>query len=380
MNKADTFSLQDAARRLGPRAFSTLVKPGGSACNLACGYCYYLEKAGLYGGREPVMSEELLETYIRQFIDAVQTGPVDFCWHGGEPLLLGTGFFKKALELQRKYAGGREIRNSLETNGTLLTDEWCRFFARNQFLVGLSFDGPEDIHDAYRVNKGGRASFGRVMEAAAMLRRHGVEFNTLSVLTTRSEGRGAEIYRFFRDNVGSRYMQFLPASDTLPDGSPAPWNISPKGYGQLLCDIFDEWSAGDIGRCFVLSFDAAVAGWCGLKPGICTFNETCGDSLAVEHNGDVYPCDHFVAPENLLGNITRTPLGDIYDSPERLRFALAKRNTLPGECLKCRYLRACRGGCPAQRGPDGRNRLCEGLRAFFRHIEPFMDEMRASIL
>lgn len=378
-NSKDLFTLQDAEKSLGPRAFSTLVKPGGSACNLSCKYCYYLDKAELYGGNEPKMSHDLLELYIKQFIEAQQTGTVEFCWHGGEPLLLGLDFFKKAMKLQRKYADGRPIHNSIQTNGTLVDESWCAFFAENGFLVGLSLDGPKDIHNANRVNKGGRPTFDKVFSTALMMKRMRVDFNTLSVVNKLCEGRGTEIYRFLRDEAGSTFMQFLPAEDWLSDGSLAPWSVSADGYGKFLCDIFDEWVRHDVGRCYVQLFDVTLSQWCGLPSGICTMGETCGDGLAVEHNGDVYPCDHFVAPEYLLGNIRDTPLSELYDGAKHLQFSLFKRNSLTRECSHCEYYFACHGECPGHRR-DGKLAICGGLKMFFAHIAPAMDRMKELLL
>lgn len=376
MNNKDLFTLGDAVRRTGARSFTTMVKPGGSACNLACRYCYYLEKAGLYGGHEPVMDTELLELYIRQFIEACETDTVEFCWHGGEPLMLGLDYFRKALKLQRKYASGKQIHNSLQTNGTLIDESWCRFFSDNGFLVGLSIDGPRDIHDANRVNRGGRATFDKVLSSARLMTRMHVDFNTLSVVTALSENRGAEIYSFLKDEAGSRFMQFLPAVDWLPGGDPAPWSVPSAGFGKFLCDIFDIWVRRDVGRYYVQIFDVTLAQWCGLPSGICTMGETCGEGLAVEHNGDVYPCDHFVLPEYRLGNIRETGLAELFDSGRRLEFSLFKRNGLPAGCFRCEFYGYCHGGCPGHRSPGGKNMLCDGLKAFFRHAGPAMDEMR----
>lgn len=378
-SQREIFTLSDAQKRVGPRAFISLVKPAGSACNLGCRYCYYFGVANQYGGKEPMMSAELLELYIKQYIEANEVDRVDFYWHGGEPLLFGLDWFKKALKLERKYAGGKEITNSLQTNGTLINEDWCRFFADNGFLVGLSLDGPKDIHDAYRLNKGGRPTFDKVRSSAAMMRRMHVDFNTLSVVNNLSEGRGLEVYRFFRDEVGSDFMQFLPAVDWLPDGSLAPWSVSGEGYGKFLCEVFDEWVTHDVGSTYVQIFDATLANFCGVPPGICTLCETCGDGLCVEHNGDVYPCDHFVTPELKLGNIKDTPLGEIYDSEKRLRFALGKRNGLTKECLQCKYAFACHGECPVHR-QDGKNHLCEGFKLFFEHATPKMDRMKELLL
>ena len=397
MKNKDIFTFRDAEKQVGPVAFMTMLKPAGSTCNLDCHYCYYLDKAVQYGGRQAVMSDELLESYVRQYIEANDVPTVTFCWHGGEPLLLGLGFYRKAMALQKKYADGKRIENTLQTNGTLVDGEWCDLFAENNFLVGISLDGPQDIHDAFRVTKGGQPTFERVMRTIGMFRERGVEYNTLSVVNRLCEGRGAEIYRFFRDTVRSRYMQFLPAVGHVVDvegfhrplivaperegARLAEWSVTAGGYGQFLCDIFDEWVVSDVGQVFVQMFDASLSQWCGVQPGVCSMGETCGDALVVEHNGDVYSCDHFVYPEYKLGNIRETPLAEIYRSKKRRDFGLAKRNALPAECLRCRYYFACRGECPKPRfetGSDGcrKNTLCEGLYHYFRHVEPYMEYMR----
>ncbi len=397
MKSKDIFTFRDAQKQAGPVAFATMLKPAGSTCNLDCSYCYYLDKAVQYGGREAVMPDELLERYIMQYIGANEVPTVQFCWHGGEPLLLGVKFYEKAVALQRKYAGGKRIENTLQTNGTLVDERWCAFFAEHKFLVGISLDGPQDIHDAFRMTKGGRPTFERVMRSIELFGQYGVEFNTLSVVSRLCEGRGAEIYRFFRDTVRSRYMQFLPAVEHVVDipGARRPliaaperegarlaeWSVTAKGYGDFLCDVFDQWVVSDVGRCYVQLFDATLAQWCGVQPGVCSMGETCGDALVVEHNGDVYSCDHFVYPEYRLGNIRETTLAEIYRSKRRRDFGIAKRNALPAECLRCKYYFACRGECPKHRfetGADGcrKNSLCEGLQHWFRHSEPYMEYMR----
>ncbi len=366
--------LGDAVRQSGPLAFNLMVKPVGSACNLGCHYCYYLEKAGLYGGREPVMSEALLERIIKDYSESVDVPELSYVWHGGEPLLAGLAFFRKAVELQRKYSGGRKVVNSIQTNGTLLTDEWSAFFRKNGFLVGLSLDGPRDVHDGFRRDKKGGETFDRVMRGLKILRDHGVEFNTLSTVNCRSEGRGAEIYRFLKD-AGSSYMQFLPVLEQAPDGSITPWSVSPRAFGEFMCEVFDEWLLSDVGRVFVTLFDAILASWCGINPGVCAFCQTCGGSPVVEHNGDVYSCDHFVTPECLLGNIRDRSLREMMTSEEQRRFGLSKRTGLPGKCLSCEFLPACGGECPQHR-IAGTPALCEGYYHFFTHAAPAMDRMR----
>ena len=397
MKTKDILTFRDAERLMEPVRFATMIKPAGSSCNLDCHYCYYLDKALQYGGRQAVISDELLERYTQQYIKANEVDVVTFNWHGGEPLLLGIDFFRRAVALQQKYANGKRIDNTLQTNGTLVNEEWSKFFAANNFLVGISLDGPEDIHDSFRLTKGGKPTFKKVMRAIETFREWGVEFNTLSVVNSRCEGRGAEIYRFFRDTVGSRFMQFLPAVEHVVDieglhrplivspdregAHKAEWSVSAKGYGDFLCDIFDEWVTRDVGHTFVQMFDATLAGWCGVQPAVCSLSETCGDALVVEHNGDVYSCDHFVYPEHLLGNIQTTTLAEIYRSQKHREFGLAKRNGLTAECLSCNFYFACRGECPKHRfekGEDGylKNSLCEGLKHYFHHTQPYMEFMR----
>ena len=391
--KSITFA--EALKRGRPAAFSTMVKPAGSLCNMDCAYCYYIGKAELYDNRQPVMSEELLEEYIKQYIEANDVPAVTFLWHGGEPLTAGIGYFRKAMEFQHKYAGGKEIDNTLQTNGLLINEEWARFFRENNFLTGISIDGPKDIHDACRMDKGGKPTFDRVMKGLELLAKHGVEYNTLSVVNATSEGRGKDVYRFLKA-AGSRYMQFLPAVEyvvTSEEGREAivapgtagshraQWSVSAKGYGEFLNDIFDDWVISDVGAYFVQMFDVALAQWYGAPPGLCSFSDSCGDALVVEHNGDVYSCDHFVYPGYRLGNIKNTHLKTLFESKEQFNFGLDKRNTLPDECLKCRWYFACKGECPKHRfdTPEGggakMNALCEGFRIFFRHADPYMKYM-----
>ena len=396
MDNSRTVTLADAQKELRPTAFSTMVKPAGSACNLDCSYCYYLDKAVQYGGKEAVMSDDLLKEYIRQYITANAVDTVSFCWHGGEPLLLGLDFYRRAMEYQKEFAGRKRIMNSIQTNATLINEEWCKFFRMNGFLVGVSLDGPKDIHDGLRLDKQGRPTWERVMASVDLLRRYGVDFNTLSVVNSRCEGKGKEIYSFFK-SIGSHFMQFLPAVEHVVDRqdfhrplivSPetegarlAPWSVSAEGYGKCLCDIFDEWVVSDVGEYYVQMFDATLANYCHAQPGVCSMCETCGDCLVVEHNGDVYNCDHFVYPEYLLGNIREKSLLEIYNDPKRFRFGVAKRTGLPRECMKCRFYFACRGECPKHRfEEDGKNSLCNGLKAYFRHTQPYFEKMRDLLL
>lgn len=400
MKDTKFYTFEDGLKEQGPVAFSTMLKPAGSACNLDCQYCYYLDKAVQYGGKQARMSESLLEEYVRQYIEANAVDTVTFCWHGGEPTLLGVDYYRKAIEFQKKYAKGKRIENTLQTNGTRINEEWCSFFRKNKFLVGISLDGPKDVHDAFRIDKGGRPTWDRVMRSVKMMRDSGVEFNTLSTVNRLCEGRGAEIYEFFK-SVGSHYMQFLPVVEHVVDKegfhrplivSPdyegarlAEWSVSAKGYGEFLVDIFRKWVVADVGNYFVQMFDATLAQYVGVRPGVCSMLETCGDALVVEHNGDVYNCDHFVYPEYKLGNIQEQSLAEIYNSPKRFQFGVNKRYNLPSECMRCQYYFACRGECPKHRFdkyPDGsaKNSLCEGLRLYFEFTKPYMEVMRDLLL
>lgn len=400
--KKNYITFGDALKSGEPRAFSSMVKPIGSACNLDCSYCYYLDKAPtIYGDQQPVMSMELLEEYTRQYIEANEVPEVTFVWHGGEPLMAGLEYYRKAIGFQQKYAGGKTIINTLQTNGTLLNADWCRFFHDHNFLIGISIDGPRDIHDAFRVNKAGRPTFDKVMGGISQMVQYKVEYNTLSVINIKSEGRGAEVYRFLK-SVGSRFMQFLPAVEhVLPavngkrpvivkpgtQGSVmAPWSVSAPGYGRFMTDIFDEWVLSDVGTYFVQAFDMTLAQWVGVKPGLCIYSETCGDAVVVEHNGDVYSCDHFVYPEFKLGNILETELTDLYQSQKQFDFGIRKRNNLPRQCLRCEYYFVCRGECPKHRflkteyGEDNLNALCEGFKYYYHHVAPYMDQMKQLLI
>ncbi len=397
-NKRNSLHLTDVAKMRSAPAFGTMIKPIGSACNLDCHYCYYRDKSEIYNNNMPCMSEELLEIYIKQYIEGASQQNISFCWHGGEPLMAGLPFFRKAMELQRKYAGDKVIENTLQTNGILVNEEWCCFFRENDFLIGLSLDGPEDIHDAFRRDCGGAPTFARVMKAVELMTKHGVEFNILATVNARSEQRGVEVYRFL--SAINPYMQFLPVveyvrmrPDKRPlivspdeeDAVPAPWSVSAKGYGQFMCDVFDEWVKFDVGRKFVQLFDVTLGNWCGVPPSLCAFSEVCGDGLVVEHNGDVYSCDHFVYPEYRLGNIKDNELVTMYKSSEQQAFGRDKRDALPLECKRCNYYFLCHGECPkhrfeyAKNGEPYMNVLCEGYKMFFRHTDPYMRYMKTLI-
>lgn len=369
-----------------------MAKPAGSACNLACEYCYYLEKKKLYSeDKRHMMSEAVLERFIKQYIESQTTDTVSFTWHGGEALLRPLEFYKKAMELQQRYAGGRRIENSLQTNGLLLTDEWCRFLHRNEWLVGLSIDGPQRFHDEYRRSADDRPSFMKVMGAVRMLQRHHVEWNAMAVVNDYNADYPLEFYRFFK-NIGCRYIQFTPIVERRADGGGlldasgegelVEFSVTPRQWGEFLCAVFDEWVRNDVGSYFVQIFDATLANWCGVTPGLCTMAETCGHAGVIEYNGDVYSCDHFVFPEYKLGNIATTPLAEMMYSERQLAFGRAKRDALPGQCCQCRWLFACHGECPKNRfartsaGEPGLNYLCEGYRMYFEHVAPYMDFMK----
>ena len=388
----DTLTLQDAVKITGPQAFNIMIKPVGSLCNLKCHYCYYLDKAEIYGGKEPRMSEQMLEHFIKEYIAANDVRDVFFNWHGGEPLLAGLDFYRKAMAFQKKYADGKHIHNTLQTNATLITREWAEFFRANNFLIGVSLDGPQNVHDRYRGGKGGASVFDRVVKGIMELYRAGVQYNVMATVNKQSEGRGLEIYQFLK-SAGTRFIQFMPVLEHTKDGlivDPqvqgariAPWSVSPEGYGRFLCDIFDYWVRNDVGKVFVNQFDAVLACWCGAQPGICALAQTCGGNSIIEHNGDLYPCDHFVYEGYKIGNVLETDLRTLMNSTKQVRFGVDKRNALPDDCIKCQWFFTCHGECPKHRfnttdkGETGLNALCEGYKLFFAHVAPYMDKMKS---
>ena len=378
------------------KPFHIMAKPYGPICNLNCTYCYYLDKENLYlsGGRDYRMADDVLEAYIRQYIQSQSSQFVSFAWQGGEPTLLGVGFFEHVVELQKKYADGKTIENAFQTNGTLLDDAWGAFLARHKFLIGLSVDGPEEIHDRYRLDKGGKPTFARVMRGLGILKKHGVEFNTLTVVHRQNSYRPHEVYRFLKE-IGSKYLQFIPIVERVaaqPDAnglrltkpysrqesSVSEWSVEPLQFGRFLQQVFDDWLIQDVGRVFVQIFDTALESWYGVPQQLCVFAPTCGSALVVEHNGDVYSCDHFVYPDNLLGNILSKTLSSLVNLPQQTRFGNAKEAGLPSDCRQCDVRFACNGECPKHRflqtasGEPGLNYLCAGYQHFFRHIDPYM--------
>ena len=382
--------------------FHVLAKPIGPICNLDCKYCFYLEKESLYPQASKwAMQDEVLDTFIRQYIEAHDTTVVNFAWQGGEPTLLGIDYFRKLVQIQKKYANGKRIENAFQTNGVLLNEAWAQFFQENHFLVGLSIDGPRKLHDRYRVDKGGQPTFDRVMRGMETLRRNGVEFNTLTTVHRGNADLPLDVYRFLKEN-GSRHMQFIPiveriAQHTVRDGlqlvSPdfiggaqvAPWSVEPCQFGNFLCTIFDEWVRHDVGRHFIQLFEVSLEMWAGMEASLCVFRRQCGTALAIEHCGDVYSCDHFVYPKNRLGNIMESPLESLVASSEQRSFGEAKESTLPKYCRTCDVRFACNGECPKHRflktpeGEPGLNYLCAGYKAFFHHIDPYMRFMAAEL-
>ena len=371
-----------------PPAFHVMVKPHGAICNCRCQYCYYLSKEHLYPSSNFRMTEELLESFTRQYIESQSVSQVTFAWQGGEPTLMGLDFFERALQLQKRYQRpGLTINNALQTNGILLNDEWCHFFREHNFLIGISIDGPSHLHDVYRVDRGNHPTFERVMMGVELLKNHGVEFNTLTCVHSANSDYPLEVYRFLRDEVQSHFMQFIPI--VLRDNETGfqqgeavtKHTVGGKQYGEFLKTVFDEWVRRDVGRVFVQTFDAALAAWVGQAPGVCVLDKTCGTAMVLEHNGDLYSCDHFVEPDYLLGNIIETDLAALVGSTKQRQFGLAKRDALPRYCQECPVLFACNGGCPRNRirhtpdGQPGLNYLCEGYQAFFRHIAPQMEFM-----
>jgi uncharacterized protein len=386
------------------RAFHVMTKPIGPICNLDCKYCFYLEKERLFPANENFkMSDEVLETYIRQYIGAQDVPEVSFAWQGGEPTLLGVGFFRKVVELQRRHAGGKRIANALQTNGTLLDDDWCEFLAREKFLVGLSIDGPARLHNAYRVDKKGRDTYDAVLRGLRLLKKHGVEFNTLTVVNRANARRPLDVYRFLRD-IGSGFIQFIPLVERLADAEATKlgldlavpprvdeegvrrmpvtdWSVEPGQYGTFLCTIFDEWVERDVGRTFVQIFDVTLGNWAGQGGGLCVFSENCGTALALEHNGDVYSCDHYVYPRYRLGNVLNATLGELVSSEFQRQFGRDKSATLPRYCRECEVRHLCHGECPKHRfirtpdGEPGLNYLCRAYKQFFNHSAPAMRRM-----
>ena len=378
-----------------------MLKPAGAHCNLACKYCYYLEKNKLYPtAQRHLMSDEMLELFTREYIEAQTMNQVLFTWHGGEPLLRSIDFYRKALSLQQKYAGGRCIDNVIQTNGTLLTDEWCEFFAQNHWLVGISIDGPQPDHDHYRLTAAGKPSWQKVMQGIKLLKKHGVEWNAMAVVNAYNVNHPLEFYRFFKEN-GCQFLQFTPIVERLTrheDGrtlasladkdeiSLSEASVAPEQWGYFLCAIFDEWVRKDVGKIFVEIFDCTLANWMGISPGICAYSKECGHAGVMEHNGDVYSCDHFVFPEYKLGNIRDHSLIDMLYGEQQQEFSRLKHSSLPRQCKECDMEFACHGECPKNRfmkdkyGDSGLNYLCPGYYHYYQHVAPYMDYMKQELM
>lgn len=387
--------------QITPPAFHLLTKPTGAICNLDCKYCFFLSKEMLYPGSRFRMADELLETYIRQLIESHRIPEVTIAWQGGEPTLMGLDFFRRSIEYADKYKkADQTILHTMQTNGVLLNDEWGQFFKEHNFLIGLSIDGPRALHDTYRVNKGGQGTFDQVMRGLDVLQRHKVEYNILTTVHAANANYPLEVYRFLRDEVKTNFIQFIPIVERVgPELLPlanAGWSENPTGprplyvqagnlvtersvtgeqFGKFLSAIFDEWVHRDVGRVFIQHFDTALANWVGAPPGVCVFSETCGLALALEHNGDLYTCDHYVEPDFLLGNIKDVPMIELIASEKQRQFGLDKRDTLPRYCQACEVRFACHGGCPKNRfintpdGEPGLNYLCAGYKLLFNHID-----------
>jgi uncharacterized protein len=377
---------------VGPPSFHVLAKPAGAICNLDCEYCFFLSKEELYPGSSFRMSDDLLVEYVRQLLQSHRTPEVTVAWQGGEPTLMGLDFFRRAMSLVERYKRPEQtIEHTIQTNCTLIDDEWAAFLAEHDFLVGVSVDGPREIHDAYRVDKGGKPTFDRVMRGLERLKAHGVRWNALTTVHRANEEHPLEVYRFLRDELGVEHIQFipiverptqvgLPVGDTVTDRS-----VSPAGYGTFLIEVFEEWVRRDVGRVFVQMFDSTLASFVGIPGSLCVHSETCGTALALEHNGDLYSCDHFVEPEHLLGNIGSRHMLELVASPQQRAFGDAKRDSLPAYCRACEVRFACHGGCPKDRfttAPDGEpglHYLCASYQLFFRHVDRPMRVMTAAV-
>lgn len=381
------------------RPMYVMAKPVGAACNLQCSYCYYLEKKRLYDASSQMMSDEMLELFIREYIHSQTTLEVLFTWHGGEPLLRPISFYERALELQRRYADGRRIANCIQTNATLIDDEWCEFFRKNNFLVGVSIDGPQTMHDSLRTSRRGESSYRDVMRGLRLLNRHRVEWNAMATVNAANVEHPLEFYRFFRDELECQFLQFTPVVERCcltdgesrlmhaaePSGEVLSYSVTAEQWGRFLCAIFDEWVRHDVGRMFVQLFDSTLANWVGEAVGVCTMSKYCGHAAVIEHNGDVYSCDHFVFPEYKLGNLNEKSLSEMMYGRQQSEFGVAKHRTLPRQCRECEYEFACHGECPRNRflmtadGEPGLNYLCKGYHAFFSHAATAMDYMRRQL-
>lgn len=392
------------------KGFQVMVKPIGPVCNLNCQYCYYSEKNVLFDNLESYrINDEVLESFIKKYIEAQDFPEIPFAWQGGEPTLMGLDFFRRVVELQRRYANGKRITNSLQTNGILIDENWCKFLMENHFLVGLSMDGPRKVHDMYRVDHSGKPTFMTVHRVLKLLQKYGVEFNILACVNRESAGKPLEVYRFFRD-ADVRFIQFTPVVERMPSScdknlglslsSPpvlepssysrsnmpvTPWSVRPKDFGDFLIAVFDEWVRNDVGKVYVMNFEWAIAAWMGIDSGACVFSSKCGNCVVMEHNGDIYSCDHFVYPNYKLGNVVTNDLNEMVRSPQQMAFGDFKETALPQQCRDCSVLFACHGECPKHRfattaaGEYGLNYLCAGYKKYFTYIHPYMKVLKQLI-
>jgi uncharacterized protein len=385
------------------QGFNVIAKPIGPVCNLDCQYCFYTEKHAFFPqDHQYSMSDEVLEAFIKDYIESQSISIVPFIWQGGEPTLLGIEFFRKVIHLQNQYAQGKQVTNSLQTNGTLLDDPWCEFLAQHNFLVGISLDGPEDIHNTYRVDHQDRPTFQTVMRSLEYLQKHQVEFNALCCVARHNEKRPLDVYQFFKEQ-GVQYIQFIPIVERHTDHTAAElglrlavpeaidssevteWSVEPSAYGDFLIKIFNQWVYSDVGAVFIMNFEWALSSWVNGLSCACTFSPMCGKCIALEHNGDVYACDHYVYPDYYLGNILNTPLEQMLRSKKQVQFGQKKQTTLSTRCGKCDVLFACHGDCPKHRfvpsktSPLRVSYLCQGYKRFFKHIDPYMKTMKQLI-
>ncbi|MCO5186016.1 MAG: anaerobic sulfatase maturase [Anaerolineae bacterium] len=394
-NNANGFAVQNAALtypRNAPPAFHILAKPTGAICNLDCAYCFFLDKEVFYPGSKFRMQDDVLELYIKQLIEGHQTDHVTIAWQGGEPTLMGLDFYRRVMELAEKYRRpGMSFEHTMQTNGTLLNDEWAAFYKEHNFLIGISIDGPAELHDIYRVDKGGAPTLKNVMRGLRLLQKHGVEYNVLTTVNRVNADYPLEVYRFLRDEVGTTWMQFIPVVERINDDGLTLYqegsqvsdrSVGAEQFGRFLSVIFDEWVNNDVGTIFVQTFEAALRNWLGMgSSGMCVFNQTCGTGLAIEHNGDLYACDHFVEPNFFLGNIKESHMIELVASPQQVKFGQDKLDTLPQYCMECAVRFACHGECPKNRfidtpdGEPGLNYLCAGFKQFFHHIDFHMKLM-----
>lgn len=379
-------------------AFHMVAKPTGALCNLDCTYCFYLEKESLYPESDHRMSDAVLERFVDEYIRAQQHDEVHFLWQGGEPTLVGLDFYRRVVELQNQYAGGKKIHNSLQTNGLTLDESWCCFLSENHWLVGISIDGPAELHDRFRVSKGGKPTHARVLKAIELMQQHQVDFNALAVVNSENSKHPVRVYEHLKD-IGATYIQFLPVVERYLSGTQylatqtpgmdqaqvTPWSVGAEDFGDFLIAVFDRWISIDVGKTFVQIFDTALESWLGVEPSLCLFRKECGGALAVEHNGDVYSCDHFVFPQHRQGNLMETSLLPIVESDAQREFGRSKASELPTQCRRCEFLFACRGECPKNRfattseGDAHLNYLCAGYLKFFRHIDPWMRQMAIAL-